>query len=79
MTPQAKLCALLRGVLDDAVAMVPEARRTSSLKACIAEKVLTLAAQGNSDPIVLTRLAVRSVQQACRGCYGCEGQQPIGQ
>ncbi len=73
MTPQAKLCVVLRGVLDDAVRMVPEAKRTSSLKACLAEKVLTLAAGGESDPAVLRRRAVRAVLECCPSCYGCEG------
>ncbi|MGY4281334.1 hypothetical protein ACVWXO_000554 [Bradyrhizobium sp. LM2.7] len=39
MSPQTKLCAVLRGALEDAVRMVPEAKRTSSLKACLAETI----------------------------------------
>ncbi|SDG86977.1 hypothetical protein SAMN05216338_1003266 [Bradyrhizobium sp. Rc2d] len=54
----------LGSVLDDAVPMVPELRRTSSLKACLAEKVLTLAAEGESDPAILARVAVRTVQES---------------
>lgn len=77
MTPaksaQNKVCAELRGVLEHAVRIVPEARRTSSLKACLAEKVLTLAAGGESDPTILARVAVRTMQESCRSCYGCEG------
>lgn len=70
--PQTKLHAVLKGALEDAVRMVPEARRTSSLKACLAEKVLTLAARGESNPTILTRLAVLTLQKSCHGCYGCE-------
>lgn len=80
MTPKTKLCALLRGVLDDAIGMVPEANRSSSLKACLAEKVLALAAQGHldpTDPTVLTRLALRTLQESCCTCYGCELQNPF--
>lgn len=76
MSPQTKLCAVLRGVLEDAVRIVPEAKRTSSLKACLAQTILTLAAGGELDPAILTRLAVRTVQESCRHCYGCEGWQP---
>lgn len=76
MTQQATLCALLRGVLDDAVELVPEAKRTSSLKACLAETVLVLAAAGHSDPTVLAQLAVRTMQESCRDCYGCGVQKP---
>jgi len=59
-----KVCTELGSVLDDAVPMVPELRRTSSLKACLAEKVLTLAAEGESDPAILARVAVRTVQES---------------
>ncbi|MGY3146643.1 hypothetical protein ACVWYQ_003642 [Bradyrhizobium sp. USDA 3397] len=69
---QTKLYAVLRGALDDAVRMVPEAKRTSSLKACLAEKILTLAARGEKNPTILTRLAVLKVQESCQNCYGCE-------
>ncbi|MGY3582675.1 hypothetical protein ACVIGB_008258 [Bradyrhizobium sp. USDA 4341] len=48
---------------DDAVRMVPELRRTSSLNACLAEKVWTLAAEDESDPAILARVAVRTVQE----------------
>lgn len=70
------LRSVLRGVLDDAVQMVPEAMRTSSLKACLAEKVLRASAGGETNPTVLTRLAVRLVQESCPSCSGCEGWRP---
>lgn len=76
--PQTKLHAVLKGALEDAVRMVPEAKRTSSLKACLAEKVLTLAARGERNPTILTRLAVLTVQKSCHGCYGCEGSSRTG-
>ncbi|MCC8970085.1 hypothetical protein [Bradyrhizobium brasilense] len=43
--------------------MVPKLRRTSSLKACFAEKAWTLAAKDESDPAILARVAVRTVQE----------------
>ena len=39
-SPPTDLCALLRGVLKDAAQTVPEAERTSSVMACLAEKIL---------------------------------------
>lgn len=73
---EAHLRAVLRRVLDDAVQMVPEPARTSSLKACLAEKILNLAAGGESNPKALTRLAVRLIHDSCPSCSGCEGLRP---
>ena len=44
---------LLRGVLADAAQAVPEAERTPSLMACLAENILTLTADGVADPVRL--------------------------
>lgn len=73
---ETQLRAVLRRVLDDAVQMVPEPARTSSLKACLAEKILNLAAGGETNPKTLTRLAVRLIQDSCPSCSGCEGWRP---
>lgn len=70
--PQTELYAVLRGALEDAVRMVPEVKRSSSLKACLAEKMLILAARGERNPSILSRLAVLTVQDSCHDCYGCE-------
>jgi len=67
--------AILRGVLADAAKMVPEARRTPSLMACLAEKILTLAADGQENPINLRRLAIERVRESCPGCRACDGLQ----
>ncbi|MHC2432831.1 hypothetical protein ACVMB0_000206 [Bradyrhizobium sp. USDA 4451] len=48
---------------DDADRMVPKLRRTCSLNACFAEKAWTLAAKDESDPAILARVAVRTVQK----------------
>lgn len=73
---EANLRTLLRRVLDDAVQMLPEPTRTSSLKACLAEKILILAAGGERRPKILARLAVRQIQDSCPSCSGCEGLRP---
>jgi len=71
------LCAVLRGVLEDAAQTVPEAQRTPSLMACLAEKILSLAAEGETDVINLRRFAIKRVQDSCAACGGCEGLHPV--
>src|ERR1019366_4371447 len=44
---------LMKAVLDDATAMLPEAKRTSTMKAEIASHILACAAKGERDPIAL--------------------------
>lgn len=73
--PQADPRAVLRGVLGGAAKTVPEAKRTPSLMACLAEKILTLAADGQEDPINLRRLAIERVLESCPGCRACHGLQ----
>lgn len=70
---QTELHLVLRGALEDAIKVVPEVKRTSSLKACLAEKVVVIAARGERNPAILSRLAVKTMQQTCQDCYGCEG------
>ncbi len=72
-SPSPALCALLRGVLKDAAQTVPEVARTSSVMACLAEKILTLGANGATDPISLRRVALETVRKSCGDCCGCEG------
>lgn len=72
-SPPPDLCALLRGVLKDAARTVPESERTSSVMACLAEKILTLAAEGATDPINLRRVALERVRRSCSACHGCGG------
>ena len=47
--------AVLRGILADAAETLPEAKRTPSLMACLAEKILTLAADGHRSIYVGSR------------------------
>ena len=48
---QPELIELMKTVLDDATAMLPEAKRTSAIKPEIASYILTCAARGERDPV----------------------------
>ena len=56
-----QLIELMKAVLDDASAMLPEAKRTSTMKAEIASHILACAAKGEQDPIALKMAAVAAV------------------
>lgn len=58
---QPELIELMRAVLDDATAMLPEAKRTSSMKAEIASQILACAAKGERDPVALKMAALMAV------------------
>jgi hypothetical protein len=51
----------MKAVLDDAAAVLPEAKRTSTIKAEIASHILAFAAKGERDPIALRRAALLAV------------------
>jgi hypothetical protein len=57
---QPELIELMRAVLDDATAMLPEAKRTT-MKAEIACHILECAAKGEPDPIALKKAALLAV------------------
>ncbi len=58
---QPELIELMKTVLDDATAMLPEAKRTSTMKAEIASQILACAAKGERDPLVLKTSALLAV------------------
>jgi hypothetical protein len=58
---QPELIELMKAVLDDAAAMLPEAKRTSTMKAEIASQILACAAKGERDPVVLRSAALLAV------------------
>jgi hypothetical protein len=58
---QPELIKLMKAVLDDASAMLPEAKRTSTIKAEIASQILACAAKGERDPIALRMAALLAV------------------
>jgi hypothetical protein len=58
---QPELIQLMKSVLDDATATLPEAKRTSTMKAEIASQILACAAKGERDPIALRNSALLAV------------------
>jgi hypothetical protein len=64
---------VLRGALEKAVEALPKVERTSAIKACLADKILTLAATGETDSINLAQIALEKVRESCGECRGCEG------
>jgi hypothetical protein len=61
---QPELIELMRAVLDDAAAILPEAKRTSAMKAEIASNILACAAKGERNPVAL-RIAALSAVVEC--------------
>ncbi len=55
---QPEVITLMKTVLDEAAAMLPEAKRTSAMKANLATRILERAARGERDPIVLRTAAL---------------------
>ena len=58
---QPELIELMRAVLDDAAVMLPEAKRTSAMKAEIASYILACAAKGERDPMALKIAALSAI------------------
>jgi hypothetical protein len=56
-----ELIELMKSVLDDATATLPEAKRTSVMKAEIASHILACAAKGERDPVALKMAALLAV------------------
>jgi hypothetical protein len=61
---QPELIELMKAVLDDVTAMLPEAKRTSTMKAEIASRILACAAKGERDPIALKNAALLAVVES---------------
>jgi hypothetical protein len=58
---QPELIELMKAVLDDATAMLPEPKRTSTMKAEIASHILAYAAKGERDPMALKIAALLAI------------------
>ena len=56
-----ELIDLMKAVLDDATATLPEAKRTSSMKAEIASQILACAARGQRNPAALRTAGLLAV------------------
>lgn len=67
---------LLRSALDQAIRCLSEIERTPAVKACLAEKLLTLASSGETDPVKLSEVALVRVRGSCAICKGCDGVGP---
>jgi hypothetical protein len=60
---QPEIIELMKVVLDDATATLPEAKRTSTMKAEIASHILACAAKGERDPAALKTAALLAVTE----------------
>jgi hypothetical protein len=58
---QPELIELMKAVLEDATAALPEAKRTSAMKAEIASHIVAIAAKGERNPIALKVAALSAV------------------
>jgi hypothetical protein len=58
---QPELISLMKSVLDEAAAALPEAKRTSTIKADMASIILARAAKGERDPIALKAAALSTI------------------
>jgi hypothetical protein len=58
---QPELIELMKTVLEDAAAALPEAKRTSAVKAEIASHILAAAGRGERNPAVLKMDALASL------------------
>lgn len=63
---QPELIELMKSVLEEATAMLPEAKRTSTIKADIASEILACAAKGVRDPTVLKSVALSAAIDCTR-------------
>ena len=58
---QPELIQLMKSVLDDAAATLPESRRTSTMMAEMASQILACAANGERNPETLKNAALLAV------------------
>ena len=58
---QPELITLMKAILDDAVAALPEPKRTSTMTAEIASQILACAAKGERNPATLKMAALLGV------------------
>jgi hypothetical protein len=59
---QPELIELMKSVLDDATATLPEWKRTSAIKAEMASSILACAAKGERNPETLKTCALTAVE-----------------
>ncbi|MDB5636567.1 MAG: hypothetical protein JWP51_1475, partial [Bradyrhizobium sp.] len=61
---QPELIELMKSVLEEATAMLPEAKRTSAIKAEIASQILASAARGERNPLALRTAALSGLVES---------------
>ena len=66
---QPELIELMKVVLEDATATLPEAKRTSAMKAEIASHILACAAKGERDPSALKVAALLAIVESSHSCH----------
>jgi hypothetical protein len=62
---------LLQRALDHATSALAKHERTPAIKACLADKVLALAASGEGDPSRLSAAALAAMRVCLANCGGC--------
>lgn len=67
--PELKLIKLMKAVLDDAAATLPESNRTSTMMAEMASQILACAAKGERDPVILKVAALLVVVECSHYSY----------
>ena len=63
----------LNSALELATGVLSKADRASAVKACLAQAILNLAAEGETNPIKLSETALTRVRESCAACRGCDG------
>jgi len=65
---------LLQTALLHGTRALSKAERIPSIQACLADKVLALAASGEGDPVRLSEAALAAMRACLAGCKGCGSQ-----
>jgi hypothetical protein len=63
----------MRGALDQLIQGLPKAHQIPAIKACLAQKILVLAAGGECNLRELQQRSLQEVRYNCLNCMGCEG------
>ncbi len=66
---QPELIGLMKIVLEEAAATLPEAKCTSAVRAEIASNILACAAKGERDPKILKARALLAVVDGTHSCH----------
>jgi hypothetical protein len=63
----------MRGALDQLIQTLPKAHQIPAIKACLAQKIIVLAAGGECNLRELQQRSLQEVRDNCVKCMGCEG------